>query len=614
MQPEDFDVQTAGQPGRAMAFAALLALLGGFAPLSLPAALPSSPPAADAAEESTFFESVDVRVINVEVVVTDGKGRPVTGLTREDFELLEDGKPVPITHFYAPPSAAEAPAAPVPESSAPPAAPAAPAAPAEAQPIPEGQRLQIAVFVDATSLPPFARQQLAKSLREFFRSRVDPDARILLAGYDDSLRLHSIRQGDTAALDAAIQEEMSRPVRHTETELERRRVLREIEQASLPPLDERPDSSDLEAGAVQDAVRLYAQNQDDRNRRTLRALKSVIDAISGLPGRRALLWVGGGMSMRPAEMLIEAFRLKYASTRYQDFLTQVEAYEHDATGAVRDAAAYANAHRVTIYGIGLSDGSLGISAENPAADPALRDLGRGEEFARNEAVELVAGDTGGLAGADTADPGAFLNRMRADLSTAYSLGYSPDRRAATKLHSLQVRTRDRHLKVRHRAASRDQTTDERMRESTSTALLLDAADNPLDAALEFEAERPHEKGTVLVSMLVKVPMARLVLLPQENVHEGALRIYVGARDADGRLSDITIVTAPVRVPNENLLTALGQIVGCRVSLVLRPGEHRIVAGIWDDVGKSESVVLAKYSAGDAKKARTASAPAAPSER
>src|SRR5262249_1682411 len=47
----------------------------------------------------TYGASVEVRVVNVDVVVTDKAGHRVTGLTKNDFEILEDGKPQTITNF-----------------------------------------------------------------------------------------------------------------------------------------------------------------------------------------------------------------------------------------------------------------------------------------------------------------------------------------------------------------------------------------------------------------------------------------------------------------------------------------------------------------------------------
>src|SRR5262245_11747193 len=40
-----------------------------------------------------------VRLIDVDVYVTDQQGRPIKGLTRDDFELLEDGKPQEVRAF-----------------------------------------------------------------------------------------------------------------------------------------------------------------------------------------------------------------------------------------------------------------------------------------------------------------------------------------------------------------------------------------------------------------------------------------------------------------------------------------------------------------------------------
>src|SRR5215470_6031155 len=42
---------------------------------------------------------VQVEAIELEAFVTDEQGKPVTGLTREDFQILEDGKPQNITSF-----------------------------------------------------------------------------------------------------------------------------------------------------------------------------------------------------------------------------------------------------------------------------------------------------------------------------------------------------------------------------------------------------------------------------------------------------------------------------------------------------------------------------------
>lgn len=44
-------------------------------------------------------ERVDVDVVQVTAVVTDGDGKFVRGLNESDFKIFEDGRPQPITHF-----------------------------------------------------------------------------------------------------------------------------------------------------------------------------------------------------------------------------------------------------------------------------------------------------------------------------------------------------------------------------------------------------------------------------------------------------------------------------------------------------------------------------------
>ncbi|MDX1382409.1 MAG: hypothetical protein R3190_02140, partial [Thermoanaerobaculia bacterium] len=63
----------------------------------------SAPPAAGQEAEpppgAVFRETIDVRVINVEVVVTDGTGRRIAGLRPEDFRVEVDGVETPIDFF-----------------------------------------------------------------------------------------------------------------------------------------------------------------------------------------------------------------------------------------------------------------------------------------------------------------------------------------------------------------------------------------------------------------------------------------------------------------------------------------------------------------------------------
>ncbi len=71
-----------------------LAALLGTGLLLLPGAATAQGKKAPAAEEDTFFGSFDVNVVTVDVFVTDRDGKFVPGLTQDDFEIFEAGKPV----------------------------------------------------------------------------------------------------------------------------------------------------------------------------------------------------------------------------------------------------------------------------------------------------------------------------------------------------------------------------------------------------------------------------------------------------------------------------------------------------------------------------------------
>ena len=60
---------------------------------ALPAAAQDSPP------PDLFSDVIDVRVVNVEVVVTDRSGNRIRGLQPDDFELRVDRRQVPIDYF-----------------------------------------------------------------------------------------------------------------------------------------------------------------------------------------------------------------------------------------------------------------------------------------------------------------------------------------------------------------------------------------------------------------------------------------------------------------------------------------------------------------------------------
>src|SRR5262252_6166262 len=75
----------------------LLAALAAFTAVAVPAQ--QAPPAPAPQAPQTFRETVEVRVMDLDVVVMDSKGNMIPNLTKEDFRVRVDGKPVPVDYF-----------------------------------------------------------------------------------------------------------------------------------------------------------------------------------------------------------------------------------------------------------------------------------------------------------------------------------------------------------------------------------------------------------------------------------------------------------------------------------------------------------------------------------
>jgi len=549
--------------------------------------------AQEKADEPTFYESIDVQVVNLEVYVTDKDGKRITGLTRDDFQLREDGKPVEISNFFAvgdeAPDATAPNPSPVPPVKVPPPAPPA---------LPEEQRLHLAIVVDNLSLLPAGRNRLLKSLRDEVIPRLRPDDLALVATYQGStVEWAQGLTADKAALLASLGTVAQGAPRGVEREMERHRLLQQIDQADLIA-GPRPDLAEEIAKEVYQEIRTYTQRRYTETRGTLGAIDGFIDTLAGLPGRKALLYVGGGLSLHPGESFYQAWQKKFAALSLKVGASELDAFDQDTTSLFEKMIQHANGNRVTFYTLAASQELSGLSAESGGSATWSSDLEATEFVNLTESLHRLADGTGGLASVNASDPRPILARLCDDFGSYYSLGFVPQGRRDGKNRKLDVAVRGRRdLLVRHRSGRRERPLGERMTDRTLAALLLDPGQNPLEMALDVGRETKNEKGQLQVEVLVKFPIARLVLLPQGNVHEGRVSVWVSARDQHGRNSPVQEIAIPIRVPNDQLLTALGQTAAYKMPLLLRPEEHRIAVAMRDELGNVDSAVTASFKPG-----------------
>ena len=580
-------------PSAAVAVALLFAL-GGSAVGRAQEAPPASPPevrqeqGAEAAEArrpddfEVFVDTVDVRVVNVDVFVTDKKGEPVTGLTRDDFELLEDRKPVRITNFYVVEEGRQR------EDAAAPTAvadlPTPPAAvPAPIDTVPEEQRLHLIVYVDNFNIRPANRNRVLREIGYFLTTHIDRQDRVMLVSYDRSLKVRQPFTSD-AQLIASSLDELERVTGHAVSrDDERRRTLEQIEQAS---------------GVAQATAyaRMHSESMENDLRFTVGALKDMIGTLAGLPGRKAILYVSDGLPMVPGQDAYYAVEARFSGQGSAGILT--DSFTYDASRDFRELAHAANANRVSFYTIDAAGLRLqsSFAANNARSNAGMVDSSYNSNY--QSPLRFLADTTGGQAIINTNRVLPGLEKVARDFDTYYSLGFSPAHAANGRYHGLEVRVKGRRdLVVRHREGYRDKSIESRMTDGTVAALHFAYDANPLSARLHFGEAQRHEDRFYRVGVDVEVPIGSLVLVPRGDTHEARLRLFVSALDSEGDSSPVQQVVVPISIPSDELEVARRQYYRYSLPLLIRPGPHKVAVGVRDELGGGESFVTGTVTPG-----------------
>ncbi len=565
------------------ALAAVLALsMGGPVP-AISAAPPERPAkpgqtAAKSAGDEPFGETVTVNVVNVDVYVNDKKGR-VTGLKKEDFEVLEDGRPMAITNFLAVEGGKPLG---VPETE-PAAAPGAPALPPgyDRTPLPEDQRLRLIVYIDNYNLKPFDRNHVMRDLRVFLDQKLRRGDMVMLVSYDREMHVRSPFTSDTSLINAQLLELEKISAQGVHQENDRREVLRQIDEAQGP--QEAMGYARAFAGATFNDLSF-----------TLDALKNLITSLAGLQGRKALVYVSDGLPMIAAEDVFYAVQNKFQTSIIS------EDTEFNASRRFEELAAQANADRVTFYTIdaaGLRTYSS-TSAENATITAGGGTYVDSINISNLQGtLQMLAEKTGGVSIINTNVIGPELDRVAEDFNSYYSLGYTPPHSGDGRFHKITVRVKRKGVKIRAREGYRDKSIESRMNDGTLAALQFPFQANPLGLSLEFGRPAARKDGLYLVPISIKIPLGKLALMPRDQESEARVRLFIGAMDPDGGTSDVQQVPVPIKVPAAEVNRLGGKHFLYTLSLVMRGGNQKVAIGMRDDVGAQESYVTGELRVG-----------------
>lgn len=576
-------------------------------------------------------QEIEVRLAEVEVVVTDRQGDPVAGLTPDDFEVFQDRKAVELTHFRA--VAGGLAAAPGELAAAP--APAIAPGPAGSPIAAEGSepnRLHLVVYIDRGYLQLGDLRQVREALKAFLREGMSPNDRVMLVAAATSLELEQRFTTVPELVISQLDDVRERPGGG--------RFAREYQSLLVDLRRVKNEGNDLDARdprllarAFFSQIQAYAAEVQGELRNTTGQLKQLIQSIAGLPGRRVVIYVGGRVPAAHSRQLFEAWddafgrnsnlqipdqpggpgaaagdgdtaeQLLQDSVTFDSLTAASSRTDVDSGRVIKEVAELASRHGVVFHTLDAS-GMRGSSALFSAPGDAT--LGaRGTTSSPSTAVapssladslgslKGLAWDTGGRAFAGSSDFRGALARISSDLRTYYSLGFAPLEGSGGS-SKIEVRVRKEpgrgKLEARHLPRIQLKDRDTLAAERTVSALLLEEMENPLEVEIETGAPTTARKGTWRVPVSISVPLARLALVADGRAHAGRLSIYATSGNLD-RIGAVVKAVVPVRIANSDLLTSLGRRAAYQLELTLPSASGRIAVTVRDDFRPRSSTAV-----------------------
>lgn len=486
--------------------------------------------------QESFGETLDVVVVEVAAVVTDADGRRVPALPREDFRLLVDGEEVPIDYFAEVRDGRAVTLASA-ERGADRAGDLAPGEPA-----PTNYLVFLDEYFTIGARRDYVVEQIAERVRE-----LPPQDRMAVVAFDGN-RIRRLAGWDTprAELEAVLLAALDRPTYG---------LLRATEWVRRG-----------RGGPWHD--RLAQQFELER---VLTAVRSTLRTVPRPEGRKVLLLLGGGWSVRSAVP-----RWPSGDPIYRALPT---GYGPDAE--VEDLALIlpvidsANLLGYTVYPVdvnGLRDpGGLREPGDPPFA----------EELVRLGTLRVLAGETGGraLLFADRQRP---LEEVVEDTRSYYSLGFTPELERDGSRHEIRVELRRPGLEVRARRGYRDLSRATELELLAESALRFGGGSagggEGTVLAVELGAPERRPRRTMVVPLRLDVPWSRITLVPSGEGLVSRLEIRVAVRDKEGSISDVA--TVPLQLAREEPPTKEA-VLRWESDLTMRRERHDVVVSVYD---------------------------------
>lgn len=553
----------------------------------------AQPEAGEQPEPITFEDMVAVRVVNVDVFVTDRSGDHVAGLTREDFELLVDGQPMPISNFYHEyrRRPAEARDAGRPRD----ATDSTGFTPTEVVEQTAERRNYVVVLIDHTRLAAANRERAFNALREAI-AQLAPEDMVAVVGVQDSLVFYSDFLFDRRAVAEILDRASKVSMRSNVNQAEVRQILGELTRGMSGGILAR--SSLADENHLLARIQSYAADEYARSLASFRQIGQVVSTLTGIPGRKILLYVGEGIPTRPGEGLyvewVNRFGGPELGVRHYDFNSDYtkDVGRYDLEDEMEKLAEAAQRAETILYAVDAED-NHGMEMRSALT----------EQGATSESVSLVDENfraplefTTQATGGRLLRASGKLDEQIADLfedfENAYSLGFEmPAAWQPGSGHRIEVKVRGfGGLRVRHREEVRVPTPDEREAGATVAALLYQTLDNALGIQAEAQSPARRDDGNAVLPVQLAIPVGGLELVPHGATHAVSLSIYVSVKDRDGNPRAVQKVPFHLEIPSDKVEEARGELAHTTLPVVLRPGDQQVAITVRDDVDSSLSTV------------------------
>jgi len=512
--------------------------------------------------------NIEVKVINVDVTVTDRAGRPVAGLTKNDFEIFEDGKLQKVTNFDI-----------IENSILKTAGPTATPAP----PVPEQFRRKFVLLVDNNYIDKIQRDMALAQIDKYVDENFGGDHEWAIAAISQRLEMLHPYTSDKKEIHAAIDK-----IRRSGAFPEAHAMDRSILSDDLRRIELSDSATKEDAGLVPtidyaQVVRFQAREQTYRQLRSIRntanAVREMTHAYAASEGKKVLILLTGGMEMNTNFAA-------YTRTQQDHEITEAQ---RQIGIALDEIVLEANASNFAIHIINAKRRGMiapqhevenARSGIDPQADLGTKLSSPIDTTDVDSGSLTVALGTGGSYSTNLVAPS--LAAVETLSSNYYSLGYRPPHEDDRQYHTIKVRVKRPGVQVAHRQGYIDLSPDDRLEQFLQARFSADEKLGSLPVKIEIGGPVPKD-GEMSVPVLAILPMDRLTVIPVDGRFVGRLHVYVSVFDSDGNNIGFNRQIQEVSISSADYQKADGANFRYKLNVHLKKGAFRIVMTVRDDL-------------------------------